>query len=63
MEDDEGDASSHYFALLQVLEGLALSDSEKAEALAVGLEAQFQPVDDPAIMRWLMRRYTHTPGK
>jgi hypothetical protein len=20
-------------------------------------------VDDPAIMRWLMRRYTHTPGK
>jgi hypothetical protein len=29
-----------------VLVGLALSDSEKAEALVDGLEAQFQPVDD-----------------
>jgi hypothetical protein len=28
--------------------GLALSDSEKAESLAVSLEAQFQPVDDPS---------------
>jgi hypothetical protein len=28
--------------------GLALSDSEKAEALADSLEAQFQPVDDPS---------------
>jgi hypothetical protein len=28
--------------------GLALSDSEKAEALADSLEAQFQPVYDPS---------------
>jgi hypothetical protein len=29
--------------------GLALSDSEKAEALAESLEAQFQPVNDPSV--------------
>jgi hypothetical protein len=28
--------------------GLALSDSEKAEALADSLEAQFQPVNNPS---------------
>jgi hypothetical protein len=28
--------------------GLALSDSERAEALADSLKAQFQPVDDPS---------------
>jgi hypothetical protein len=28
--------------------GLALSDSQKAEALADSIEAQFQPVNDPA---------------
>jgi archaellum component FlaG (FlaF/FlaG flagellin family) len=28
---------------------LALSDSEKAEALADSLEAQFQPVNDPSV--------------
>jgi hypothetical protein len=28
--------------------GLALSDSEKPEALAECLEAQFQPVNDPS---------------
>jgi hypothetical protein len=33
---------------LQVSGGLALSDSEKAEALADSLEAQFQPVDNPS---------------
>jgi hypothetical protein len=33
---------------LQVTGGLALSDSEKAEALADSLEAQFQPVNDPS---------------
>jgi archaellum component FlaG (FlaF/FlaG flagellin family) len=33
---------------LQVPGGLALSDSEKAEALADSLEAQFQPVNDPS---------------
>jgi len=29
--------------------GIALSDSEKAEALADTLETQFQPVDDPSV--------------
>jgi hypothetical protein len=33
---------------LQVPGGLALSDSEKSEALADSLEAQVQPVDDPS---------------
>jgi hypothetical protein len=33
---------------LQVPGGLAVSDSENAEALADSLEAQFQPVDDPS---------------
>jgi hypothetical protein len=33
---------------LQVPGGLALSDSEKAVALADSLEAQFQPLDDPS---------------
>jgi hypothetical protein len=32
---------------LQVPEGLALSDFEKAEALADSLQVQFQPVNDP----------------
>jgi hypothetical protein len=32
---------------LQVPAGLALSDFEKAEALADSLEAQMQPVNDP----------------
>ena len=29
--------------------GIALSDSEKAEALADNLEFQFQPVTDPSV--------------
>jgi hypothetical protein len=33
---------------LRVPEGLAVSESEEAEALADSLEAQFQPVDDPS---------------
>jgi len=35
--------------------GVALSDSEKAEALADNLEAQFQPVTNPSqqLLRWL----------
>jgi hypothetical protein len=42
MEDDkEGDASFHFFAHLQVPGGLALPDSEKAEALTDNLEAEF----------------------
>jgi hypothetical protein len=45
--DKDGDASSHSFALLEAPVGLALSDSEKAEALANRHGAQFQPVNDP----------------
>jgi hypothetical protein len=49
MEDDkEGDESSHSIGPLQGAGRLALSDSEKAEALVDSLEAQFQPVDDPS---------------
>jgi hypothetical protein len=48
--------------------GVALSDSEKAEALADSLEAQFQPVDDPSdaafteIFDVAMRAYEHAPA-
>jgi len=28
---------------------IAVSDSEKAEALGVNMEAQFQPVNDPSV--------------
>jgi hypothetical protein len=49
MEDDkECGASFHPFVPLQVPGGLAVSDSEKAEALADCFDAQFQPVNDPS---------------
>jgi hypothetical protein len=53
---------------LQVPGGLAVSDSEKAEALADSLEAQFQPVDDPSdpafteIVDVAMRAYGYAPA-
>jgi hypothetical protein len=59
--------SSHSVAPWQVPSGLAVSDSEKAEALADILEAQFQPVDDqsdPAfteVADKAMRAYEYTP--
>jgi hypothetical protein len=43
----EGDESSHSVAPLASA-GLVVSNSQKAKALADGLEAQFQPVDDPS---------------
>jgi hypothetical protein len=52
---------------LQVPGGLAPSDSEKAEALANSLEAQFQPVDDPSYPAFTemvdvaMRAYEYAP--
>jgi hypothetical protein len=52
---------------LQVPGGLALSDSEKAEALADRREAQFQPVNgpsDPAVFEMVnkaMRAYEYVP--
>jgi hypothetical protein len=48
--------------------GLALSDSEKAEALADSLEAQFQPVNDPSspavieAVDEVMRAYKYAPA-
>jgi hypothetical protein len=48
--------------------GLALSDSEKTEALADSLEAQFQPVNDPSVPAFIeeineaMRAYSFAPA-
>jgi hypothetical protein len=53
---------------LQVPGGLSLSDSEKAEALADSLEAQFQPVNDPSdpadikMVNEMMRAYEYAPA-
>ena len=47
---------------------LAFSDSEKSEALADSLEAQFQPANDPAILAVIdvvsetMRAYAFAPS-
>ena len=50
MEDDQaGDESSYSVSPLVTPGGIALSDSEKAEALADSLETQFQPVTDPSV--------------
>jgi len=50
VEDDQTvDESSHSVSPLVTQGGVALSDSEKAEALADNLEAQFQPVTDPSV--------------
>jgi hypothetical protein len=51
MEDDQtGDESSYSVSPPPVTtRGIALSDSEKAEALAVTLETQFQAVADPSV--------------
>ena len=48
--------------------GLALYESEKAEALAYSLETQFQPVDDPSVPAAIemvseaMRAYSFAPA-
>jgi len=50
VEDDQaGDEISYSISPLVTPGGIALSDSEKAEALADNLEAQFQPVTDPSV--------------
>ena len=49
VEDDQTGAESPYSSSPLVTPGgIALSDSEKAEALADSLETQFQPVTDPS---------------
>jgi hypothetical protein len=53
---------------LQEPGGLALSDSEKAKALADSLETQFQPVNDPSVpaviemVNEAMRTYVYAPA-
>jgi hypothetical protein len=65
--DKAGDAISHSIAPLLGPGGVALSDSEKAEALADCHEAQFLPVDnpsDPAFTELVdveMRAYEYAP--
>ena len=50
VEDDQaGDDSSYSVYPLVTSGGIALSDSEKAEAFADNLETQFQPVTDPSV--------------
>ena len=50
VEDDQtGDESSYSISPLVTPGGIALSDSEKAEAHADSLETQFQPVTDPSV--------------
>ena len=70
MEDDQaGDESSYSVCPPLVTPGgIALSDSEKAEALADNLEAQFQPVTDPSFPAVIekddvaLRSYLMTPA-
>jgi hypothetical protein len=51
VEDDQtGDESSYFITPLVTPGGIALSDSEKAEALADSLETQFQPVTNPSAL-------------
>ena len=56
-DDQAGDESSYSTCPLVTPGGIALSDSQKAEALADNLQAQFQPVNDPSV-RQLLRRLT-----
>jgi hypothetical protein len=50
VEDDQaGDESFYSVSPLVTPGGIALSDSEKVEALADNLETQFQPVTDPSV--------------
>jgi hypothetical protein len=64
----EGDENPDSFAPLACAGGLALSDSEKAEALSDSLEAQFQPVKDPSspavieVVNEAMRAYEYSPA-
>jgi archaellum component FlaG (FlaF/FlaG flagellin family) len=69
VEDDEtGDDDSHPIPPPVTPGRLALSDSEKAEALADSLEAQFQPVNDPSnpavieVVNEAMRAYCYAPA-
>lgn len=69
MEDNQtGDESSHSLVSHGYMEGTALSDSQKTEALAGSLEAQFQPVNEPSlpavieVVDEVMRAYLFAPA-
>ena len=69
MEDDQAsDESPHSITPLITPGGLALSDAEKAEALADNLEAQFRPVTAhsvPAVIEMVnveLESYLQTPA-
>jgi hypothetical protein len=49
VEDDETGGEISYSSHLVTPGGIALPESEKAEALADSLETQFQPVTDPSV--------------
>ena len=69
MEDNwTGDESSHSLASHGHTDGIALSDSEKAEALADSLEDQFQLLNKPSLPAVIevadevMRAYLFAPA-
>jgi hypothetical protein len=50
VEDDQtGDESSYFISSLVTPEGIALSGTEKAEALADSLKAQLHPIMVPLV--------------
>jgi hypothetical protein len=53
VEDDKTGDKSSYCITPWSTRGTALSDSEKAEALADSLETQFQPVTNPSAPAFL----------
>jgi len=49
VEDDQaGDESSYTISPLDITEGIAPSDSEKAKALTDNVDIHFQPLTDPS---------------
>ena len=70
VEDDQaGDESSYSTRTPGHLGGIALSNSEKAEALAYHLETQFQPLTEPSVPAVIeivdvaLRPYFMTPSR
>jgi hypothetical protein len=52
-DDQAGDESFYSFSPLVTTGGIALSGSEKTEALADNLETHFQPVTDPSFLAFI----------
>jgi hypothetical protein len=69
VEDDQtGDVSSYSISSLVTQGGINFSDSEKAECLADGLEAQCQLITVPLVLAFIkmfdlvLRSYSTTPA-